>query len=93
MRPQKITEESFLTSMNPGLFFNAGTTVFQNFVQDYFNLCPLGVFFPWLRFSFLLFENNLNHTESITLFYVKCVTVLSNFAGNSGYCNVSLLLF
>lgn len=43
--PQKTTEESFIISINPGIFFNAGTTIFLNFAQDYFSLCPVGVFF------------------------------------------------
>lgn len=55
--PQKITEESFITDMNPGLFFfNAGTTIFQNAVQDYVSLCPVGFSFPSEVFLPLVLE-------------------------------------
>lgn len=42
--PQKTTEESFIISINPGIFFSAGTTIFLKFCSRLFQSLPSGGF-------------------------------------------------
>ena len=56
--PQKITEESVINNRHEPrtIFFNAGTTIFQNAVQDYVSLCPVGFSVPSEVFLPLVLE-------------------------------------
>ena len=53
--PQKITEESFITDMNPGLFFSMQVQLFFKMLLKIMSVSAQWGFLSRLRFSFLLF--------------------------------------
>lgn len=53
--PQKITEESFITDMNPGLFFSMQVQLFFKMLFKILSVSAQWGFLSPLRFSFLLF--------------------------------------